>query len=112
VPADVHAPTTLIVDIVPVAPGRDLVVPPGTPVTIPVRVSHHGLRPLAGTLHWTLNGLGGEAPVQAKPFMVSEPVAVTVTPVAPTGRLRLWLTDPIGERVAESFVDISTDAPD
>lgn len=116
VPADVHAETTLIVDVTPEAPGRDVVVgeapdggravvaaeAPGRQavgrVTVPVRVSHHGREPLVGTLHWAT----GFAPVDAKPFVVTDPIDVAATP----GRLQLWVTDASGAVVARSFVDI------
>jgi beta-galactosidase/beta-glucuronidase len=94
-PADVHAETTLVVDITPEAPGRDFT----GPGTLPVRVSHHGRDPLLGTLHWAT----GFAPVEAKPFVVTDPIEVVVTP----GRLQLWVTDSEGAVVARSFVDIA-----
>ncbi|GAB2656259.1 glycoside hydrolase family 2 protein [Kribbella swartbergensis] len=97
-PSDVHAETTLVLDVTPQAPGRDLV---GTgEVTVPVRVSHHGRDPLLGTLHWAT----GSAPVDAKPFVVTDPIEVVATT---PGRLDLWLTDSTGAVVARSFVDIA-----
>jgi hypothetical protein len=104
-PSDVHAETTLIVDLTPEAPGRDLVVTDGRPSVVPVRVSHHGRDPLLGTLHWALSGRSGSAPVDAKPFVVTDPIEVAVTP-SRSGRLRLWVTDAAGLAVARTFVDL------
>jgi beta-galactosidase/beta-glucuronidase len=106
-PADVHAETTLVVDITPVAPGRDLVVTPGRPVTVPVRVSHHGASPVTGELRWSLLGAGQSVPMEAKPFLLTEPVPVTVTPGDSAGRLLLWLTDAAGRTIARAFVDLA-----
>jgi beta-galactosidase/beta-glucuronidase len=107
-PEHVHAPTTFVLDLVPEAPGRDLVVTDGVPATVPVRLSHHGTQPVAGTLHWASTMDGGSMPMDAKPFILTEPVPVTVTPVGPRDRLRLWYTDAAGTVVAEAFVDIAT----
>lgn len=112
-PAHVHAPTVLIVDLSPVEPGRDLIVAPGTAVELPVRVSHHGTQPVAGTLHWTLRSAGGapdEAiPLQVKPILLSEAVTVTARPVGPVDRLLLWYTDAEGTTIARAFVDIGVE---
>ncbi|WP_020390545.1 glycoside hydrolase family 2 protein [Kribbella catacumbae] len=112
VPADVHAQTTLIVDLAPEAPGRDLVVPAGEtggpdamPVVVPVRISHHGRDQLLGTLHWSLSGASGSAPVDALPFAVGDPIDIVV-PVSRDDRLLLWITDPAGAVVARTFVDV------
>ncbi|GAA1610929.1 MULTISPECIES: glycoside hydrolase family 2 protein [Kribbella] len=101
VPSDVHAETVLIVDLVPEAPGRDLVLAADS-MSIAVRVSHHGAEPLLGTLHWS----SGSATVDAKPFTVSDPTEITVTQ---PGRLYVWLTDPSGTTVARTFVDVRRD---
>ncbi len=98
VPSDVHAETVLIVDLIPEAPGRDLVFT-GDSVSIPVRVSHHGVEPLLGTVHWS----SGSAPVEAKPFTVTDPIVISVTQ---PGRLQLWITDTTDVVVARTFVDI------
>ncbi|MEU0090776.1 sugar-binding domain-containing protein [Kribbella sp. NPDC006257] len=100
VAADVHAETTLIVDLTPEAPGRDVVLA-DDPVTVPVRISHHGQEPLLGTLHWP----GGSAPVDAKPFTVTDPIEVAVSQ---PGRLQLWITDSAGAVVARTFLDITS----
>ncbi|HZX07871.1 glycoside hydrolase family 2 protein [Kribbella sp.] len=99
VPSDVHAETVLIVDIIPEAPGRDLVLE-GGPASIFVRVSHHGPEPLLGSLRWP----SGSAPVEVKPFTVNEPTEITVSQ---PGRADLWITDATGAVVARTFVDIN-----
>jgi beta-galactosidase/beta-glucuronidase len=101
VPSDVHAQTVLIVDLTPEAPGRDLVLS-GDTATVPIRISHHGPEPLLGTLHWAT----GTAPVDAKPFTVTDPVDIAVSE---PGRVRLWLTDTAGTVVARAFIDVATD---
>jgi hypothetical protein len=106
-PSDVHAETTLIVDLIPEAPGRDLVVAAGRSTIVPVRVSHHGRDPLVGTLHWALSGEAGSAPVDAKPFAVTDPIEVAVTP-SRSDRLQLWIADPVGTVVARAFIDITS----
>jgi hypothetical protein len=50
-------------------------------------------------LHWAT----GSAPVEAKPFVLTDPVEVVAAP----GRLQLWVTDSEGAVVARSFVDIA-----
>jgi hypothetical protein len=110
-PDHVHADTTFIVDISPQAPGRDLVVRAGAAASISVRISHHGEDSLDGTLHWALSGATHPAatPVAAKPFIVTDPLEITVTPTAPHDRLRLWITGPSPTTVvAETFVDMDT----
>lgn len=106
VPSDVHAETVLIVDLIPEAPGRDLVLPAaGHSVVVPIRVSHHGRDPLLGILHWTLDDVSGSAPLEAKPFAVTDPIDV-VLPPAP-GQLMLWATDAAGVVVARTTVDLA-----
>jgi hypothetical protein len=106
VPSDVHAETVLIVDLIPEAPGRDLALPEdGRSVVVPVRVSHHGRDPLLGTLHWTLGDASGSAPVDAKPFVVTDPIDVVPRPAR--GRLLLWATDASGVLVARTTVDLT-----
>jgi Glycosyl hydrolases family 2, TIM barrel domain len=108
VPAHVHAETTLIVDVTPQAPGRDAPARAGEPLTLPVRVSHHGAATVAGTLCWSLRSRGGSAsaPLEAKPFLVTEPVRVSVTPSSVNDRLLLWYTDVAGATIARAFVDL------
>jgi hypothetical protein len=106
-PSDVNADTTLIVDLTPEAPGRDLVVTAGASTIVPVRVSHHGRDPLVGTLHWALSEDSGSAAVDAKPFVVTDPIEVAVIP-SRSHRLQLWLTDTAGAVVARTFIDITS----
>jgi hypothetical protein len=57
-------------------------------------------------LHWALAGQAGAASVDAKPFVVTDPIAVSIS-VSRSDRLHLWLTDPAGAVVARTFVDIA-----
>ena len=104
-PAQVNAPTTLIIDITPEEPGRDLVHPPGVDLELPVRISHHGDHALDATLHWSIGVHAGDLPVHAKPFATTEPYTVTVPDDG--GRIRLRLTDAAGRPVAETFIDVA-----
>ncbi|GAA4095185.1 glycoside hydrolase family 2 protein [Nonomuraea soli] len=114
-PADVNGPTTLVLDIVPVAPGRDLLT--ATP-EFTVRVSHHGTEPVAGHLHISWTPVYGRAPIapgapagriEAKPYLLSPPVPVAAAlPEGWTsGRLHLALVVN-GEVAARSAVDVDT----
>jgi beta-galactosidase/beta-glucuronidase len=91
-PSDVNAETTLIVDITPEAPGRDLVA--AGELTLPVRVSHHGQGLLSGRLRVAWTSVMSEPPgdssslwtnseaprVDVKPFAVTDSVDVIVVP--------------------------------
>jgi beta-galactosidase/beta-glucuronidase len=118
-PADVNATTTLVLDVVPVAPGRDLV-SEAREVSVPVHVSHHGAEPVNGHLHtaWTpvfgaTPGDGGswsEGPwVEAKPFVLSGAAEVRAGLPAgwTSGRLHVALVSD-GAVVARSAVDVDT----
>ncbi|NUP81795.1 MAG: glycoside hydrolase family 2 [Nonomuraea sp.] len=116
-PAHVNATTTLVLDVVPVAPGRDLLTP-AREVAVPVRVSHHGAEPVGGLLHTAWTPVFGPAPedpgtagprAEAKPFVLGSPVEVRATlPEGWTsGRLHLALISD-GEVVARSAVDVDT----
>ncbi|GAA3008362.1 glycoside hydrolase family 2 protein [Streptosporangium longisporum] len=63
-PADVNAVTTLVVDVVPVAPGRDLLTA-SRDVTVGVRVSHHGTGPVHGHLRTAWTATFGATPADA-----------------------------------------------
>ncbi|MGP3958195.1 glycoside hydrolase family 2 protein [Nonomuraea sp. 3N208] len=115
-PAHVNATTTLVLDVVPVAPGRDLLTGMRE-ITVPVRVSHHGTEPVNGHLHTAWTPVFGPAPsdhgagpwIEAKPFLLSTPVDVrTELPAGWTsGRLHLALVSD-GVVVARSAVDVET----
>ncbi|WP_306185303.1 glycoside hydrolase family 2 protein [Streptomyces sp. MK5] len=118
-PAHVNAPTTLVLDVTPVAPGRDLL----TAVrefTVGVRVSHHGSEPVTGLLHTAWTPVYGPAPAgpghavpgcraEAKPYVLGSPVAVSAAlPEGWTsGRLHLALVAD-GAVVARSALDVDT----
>ncbi|MEV0827134.1 glycoside hydrolase family 2 protein [Nonomuraea rubra] len=116
-PADVNATTTLVLDVVPVAPGRDLL-SESREVSVPVRVSHHGGEPVNGHLHTAWTPVFGPAPaspgvegpwIEAKPFLLS--AAAEVRAELPdgwtSGRLHLALVSD-GAVVARSAVDVDT----
>ncbi|UBU13105.1 glycoside hydrolase family 2 protein [Nonomuraea gerenzanensis] len=116
-PADVNATTTLVLDVVPVAPGRDLL-SDSREVSVPVRVSHHGGEPVNGHLHTAWTPVFGAAPaapgepgpwIEAKPFLLSG--AAEVRAELPegwtSGRLHVALVSD-GAVVARSAVDIDT----
>jgi beta-galactosidase/beta-glucuronidase len=129
-PADSNAPTVLVIDVVPERAGADIPVP-SAPLTLGVRVSHHGVAPVAGRIHaaWVEAGrpfgslvasrsaapvLGGtvvSSAVTAEPFALTPAVELTVpTPSGPS-RLLLWLATDAGEVLARSFVDAATIEP-
>ncbi len=117
-PADVNAPTVLVVDLVPRHAGADIPVPDG-PLALGVHVSHHGSTPVAGRVRaaWVPAGTPfGETVVRpvveseatkAEPFALTP--AVTLDVPAPgavaAARLHLWFVDESGETLARTFVD-------
>ncbi|MEU5087810.1 sugar-binding domain-containing protein [Streptomyces sp. NPDC021356] len=116
-PAHVNAPTTLVLDVTPVAPGRDLLTP-APDFTVDLRVSHHGGDPVEGAVHtaWTPvyapapQDPGGAVPgcrAEAKPYVLGAPV--TVPAVLPegwtSGRLHLALVVD-GTVAARTAVDV------
>ncbi|GAA2888967.1 glycoside hydrolase family 2 [Streptosporangium fragile] len=116
-PAHVNATTTLVLDVVPVAPGRDLLT--GTrEVTVPVRVSHHGGERVGGHLHTAWTPVFGPAPgtpgargpwIEAKPFLLGAPADVRAELPAgwTSGRLHIALVSG-GAVIARSAVDVDT----
>lgn len=116
-PAEVNATTTLVLDVVPVAPGRDLLSESGE-VSVPVRVSHHGGEPVNGHLHTTWTPVLGATPsepgsrgpwTEAKPFVLSAAAEVRAELPAgwTSGRLHVALVSD-GVVVARSAVDVDT----
>ncbi|OPG05788.1 glycoside hydrolase family 2 protein [Microbispora sp. GKU 823] len=121
-PAHVNATTTLVLDVVPVAPGRDLL-SDSREVAVGVRVSHHGADPVIGHLHTAWTPVFGPAPedaalmgswepgpaVEAKPFLLGAPAEVrAVLPDGWTsGRLHIALVGE-GGVVARSALDVDT----
>ncbi|MFF0793964.1 glycoside hydrolase family 2 protein [Streptomyces spiralis] len=118
-PAHVNAPTTLVLDVTPLAPGRDLVTATRE-FSVDVRVSHHGSEPVTGLLHTAWTPVYGPAPggpgdavagcrAEAKPYVLGSPV--TVSAALPegwtSGRLHLALVAD-GAVVARSALDVDT----
>ncbi|MBW8086498.1 glycoside hydrolase family 2 [Streptomyces hygroscopicus subsp. hygroscopicus] len=119
-PGHVNAPTTLVLDLTPVAPGRDLLTATRE-FTVGVRVSHHGTEPVEGTLHTTWTAVYAAAPespgspvpgchAEAKPYVLGEAVEVPATlPEGRTsGRLHLALVAEGGSVVARTALDVDT----
>jgi beta-galactosidase/beta-glucuronidase len=117
-PAHVNAETTLVLDVTPVAPGRDLLTPTGR-FTVPVRVSHHGPEPVTGRLHTTWTPVYGPAPatpgreagpdIEAKPFHLTSPTDLTaeLPPGRSSGRLHITLVC-AGTVLARAVLDVDT----
>ncbi len=115
-PADVNAETVLVIDLVPCAPGRDLVT--DGLVGVDVSVSHHGRQSISGTLTWQWGPLLGEAPqrwdrkdavaASATPFVLGEAarVEVALPETWAAGRLHvgLFVSDELRARSALDVV--------
>ncbi|MFI7148915.1 glycoside hydrolase family 2 protein [Nonomuraea sp. NPDC050022] len=117
-PAHVNATTTLVLDVVPVAPGRDLLSETGR-VTVPVRISHHGTDSVSGHLHTAWSPVFGPAPAragtageraEAKPFLLGAPAEVhaELPDGWTSGRLHIALVSDDGIVLARSAVDVDT----
>lgn len=113
--AAAHADTVLVVDIVPAHAGADIPVPTEGREVV-VRVSHHGRRPLTGTLcaTWAASGAPFRADLPetvqvevdgVQPFVVSDGVPLQVPAVDGPARLHLWLVGDDGAIAARTFVD-------
>jgi hypothetical protein len=113
-PATANAVTTLVLDVAPVAPGRDLL---GATVSLGVHVSHHGPGLFAGRLVHAWGPVYSADPtgeptdgpsVEAKPYELS---AATVVEAAlpdgwPSGRLHLTVLTADGRVAARAAVDV------
>jgi hypothetical protein len=126
-PAETNAPTVLVADVDPTAPGRDLIAGDDGKVAFDVRVSHHAAEPFDGSVVavWGPVLGGGQAPgadagppaaaagVRAEPYRLSAPVRIDA--VLPEGaraaRLHL-LAVRDGRVAARSCVDIAAPATD
>jgi len=117
-PRHANGETVTVFDIIPVAPGRDLVAPSGQ-ASFGVAVSHHGATPLSVTVSSAWGPVFGleptAAPVEAgevrvEPFRLSAPVTVSATMPAglPAARLHVLLTV-AGEIVGRGAVDVVTE---
>ncbi|MCO8277083.1 hypothetical protein M1L60_41560 [Actinoplanes sp. TRM 88003] len=113
-PAAVNAPTTLVLDVAPVAPGRDIV---GATATIGVHLSHHGPDLFTGRLTHAWGPVYSTGPVgapvdgpsvEAKPYELSAATAIeAVLPDGwPSGRLHLSVLTPDGRVAARAAVDV------
>jgi beta-galactosidase/beta-glucuronidase len=118
-PADVNAPTVLVLDVHPVQAGTDLIVTDDI-VHVPVRISHHGSEPITGRLHAAWVPAMAPYPstlpatevtselVTAKPYQVTG--AMTLSCAIPEGatsaRLLIWFGAAEGV-AARTFLDVS-----
>jgi beta-galactosidase/beta-glucuronidase len=129
-PADSNAETVLIVDLVPERAGADFPVPTGE-TAFDVRLSHHGASVVFGHVQaaWVsagrpfrsvtassdsvpdLRDTVTSAGLTALPFVVSEPVQVTVAPPSGPARLLLWFVHDDGYVIARTFVDAADVEP-
>jgi beta-galactosidase/beta-glucuronidase len=111
-PAAINAETVIIFDLVPDGPGRDVIAPDGA-IDVAVRLSHHGLRPLQGTLTWAWEGAGrlaGKESVTARPYELTAPLRMRCSlPGGHShGRLEVLLSDAEGRPAASGFLDVTT----
>jgi beta-galactosidase/beta-glucuronidase len=118
-PADVNAGTTLVVDVDPVAAGRDLV-SSSREIDVTVRISHHGPAPLMATIVpvWGQPLRSLDAPpddlasseyrVDVKPYRLSDAIHVhTVMPDEhQSGRLHLLIVA-AGAVVGSGYLDVA-----
>lgn len=129
-PADTNAETVLIIDLVPERAGADLPVPT-VPLTLGVRVSHHGPTDLTGHIHaaWTEAGRPfrtlvptrateptlpdtvASQRITAQPFAVTPPASLEIPPPRGPARLMLWLTDENRSVRARAFIDAAEVEP-
>ena len=111
-PAQINAETTLVLDVDPLRPGRDVESDDGA-VRFALALSHHGREPLDGELRWAWAGEAGETRgprIAAEPFRLGG--AVTVEARLPEGashgRLLLRVVDGAGRERAGAFVDVAS----
>lgn len=100
-PADSHAETVLVVDLVPEAPGRDVTSEPGGVVAFAVHLSHHGRESVRGELVASWGAPSGPEPAEvagaavslaARPFELGPAATVRAILPAGTDTARLHLT--------------------
>ncbi|WP_291054384.1 sugar-binding domain-containing protein [Herbiconiux sp.] len=114
-PADINADTMLVIDLVPRAAGADIDVP-AEPFELTVHVSHHGPEPVAGHLQARWIPAGSPLPASltsptsvavpaVEPFVLGEPVRLSIEPPVAAARLALHLVDETGAVRARSFID-------
>ncbi|MCW2873247.1 sugar-binding domain-containing protein [Actinacidiphila oryziradicis] len=123
-PAGVNADTVLVVDVEPLAPGRDLVVTGDRKVSVEARISHHGrssveaaVVPLWGPPLGECDDLAARRAagaaaagdtVSVQPFRLSDPVRITehFPDGAAAARLHLLVVSD-GEVIGGTCVDVS-----
>lgn len=120
-PADTHAATVLVVDLVPEAPGRDLTTGPDGTVTCTVHLSHHGPTHLSGTLSAGWGPTAGPPPTDAPrplatvtitPFQLTAGTAVHDRLPAHADSARLHLTwVAVGGQSAHTVIDVVRGRP-
>ncbi|GAB2586782.1 hydrolase [Paractinoplanes abujensis] len=113
-PADANATTTLVLDVLPVAPSRDIL---GPTASFGAHLSHHGPDLFTGRLTWAWGPVYSAAPllpavdgpaVEAKPYELSPAVTVDATLPGgwPAGRLHVTALTPDGRVAARATVDV------
>ena len=116
-----NAPTIVIPDIDPHAPGRDLIAGEGGAVEFEVRISHHGTAPLevsvlpvwsapfADDVQHNDVGTGATDTLKVHPFRLSDPLSISTTlPTgAKTARLHLLLVA-AGHVVGRTVLDVTS----
>lgn len=109
---EVHAPTVLILDVVPVQPGVDFVMSPNQgEINIGAHLSHHGTDLLTGHVcwGWDVREPLTRVPLAVAPFAISPPVAIRCT-VPKSGStaatLHIWFEDNHGQIRARSHLDV------
>ncbi|MFF5075534.1 glycoside hydrolase family 2 protein [Actinoplanes sp. NPDC000266] len=114
-PVDANAVTTLVLDVLPVAPSRDIL---GPAASFGAHVSHHGPNLFAGRLTWAWGPVFSTAPqlppvegpeVEAKPYELGPAVTVdaTLPDGWPAGRLHVAAVTPDGRIAARATVDVN-----
>ncbi|MBY8879651.1 glycoside hydrolase family 2 protein [Actinacidiphila acidipaludis] len=122
-PLETNAPTVLVADVEPAAPGRDLITGTDRKVAFDVRISHHGTAPFEGSVAAVWGpalGAGAElgagddslsapaGPVRAEPYRLSAPVRIAAVLPEGAGAARLHLLAiEHGKVVARSCVDVA-----
>jgi len=125
-PALSHAPTTLVLDLDPTEPGRDVIAPDGT-ISIPVHVSHHGTDTIDGSLghFWSApvttitlddaqqaldagRAIALASSIGAKPFQLTEAtdIQAELPDGSPGGRLCIFFRDSHAVVRAAAVVDV------
>jgi beta-galactosidase/beta-glucuronidase len=122
VPDDCHTDTVIVVDVVPLAPGCDLMSAPNGKFSVELRVSHHGPEQLLAHIQggWgpPLSSVGHTptescVELKADPFVLSESAMWhdQLPDRLDQARLHLWIWGSDGEHLAHSVLDVRRAPP-